>query len=118
MNTTIDLVAEPDDAVVRVRLTGDVDFYSAGDLRRLTRTIEDLADVREIRVDLDRVAFLTVDGLGALMRLAAVASQRGVRVSVVGAHGQPGKLIQQTGALGLVGDAPHGASLPTTPQGR
>jgi hypothetical protein len=57
VNTTIDLVAEPDDAVVRVRLTGDVDFYSASDLRRLTRTIDDLADVREIRVDLDRVAF-------------------------------------------------------------
>jgi anti-anti-sigma factor len=113
MTTTIDVTDGQDDGVVRVRLTGDVDFYSAADLRRLADTIEDLGDVREIRVHLDRVAFLSVEGLGALTRLGAIATERGVGVRIMGARGQPRRLMQQTGVHRLLGGEPHRASLPT-----
>ena len=112
--TTIDLAAGQDDGVVRVRLVGDVDFYSAAELRTITDAIEDIEDVREVRVNLERVAFLSVEGLGALTRLAADASAQGIRLRAVGARGQPRKLIRQTGAHLLLGGEPHRATLPAT----
>lgn len=115
MSTTIDLAAGSDDGVVRVRLAGDVDFYSAAELRRIAEAIEDFEDVSEVRIQVDRVTFLSVEGLGALTRLVADASDMGVRLRVVGARGQPRRLIQQTGAHRLLGGEPHRPNLPTAP---
>ena len=112
--TTIDLTAGQDDGVVRVRLAGDVDFYSAAELRKITEAIENFDDVREVRVNLESVAFLSVEGLGALTRLAADASALGIRIRAVAARGQPRKLIRQTGAHVLLGGEPHRATTPTT----
>jgi anti-anti-sigma factor len=106
MTTTIDLAAGVDDGVIRIRLAGDVDFYSAADLRRLAEAIEDFENVREIRVHLERVEFLSAEGLGALTHLAADASECGLRLQVMGARGQAGKLIRLTGADRLLGGDP------------
>jgi anti-anti-sigma factor len=117
MSTTIDLAAGHDDGVVQVWLSGDVDFYSAAEVRQIAEAIEDLGNVREVRIGLERVAFLSVDGLSALTRLASDASALGVRVRAVAARGEPHKLIRQTGAHLLLGGEPH-AGVPMTAAGR
>jgi anti-sigma B factor antagonist len=101
MNVTIDLSGGDD--VVRIRIDGDIDFYSAPEVVRSVRPAASAGSASEVRIDLDAVGFLSAEGIGALTRLVADASKRGLRVRVVDARSQPHKLIQQMGAHQLLG---------------
>jgi anti-anti-sigma factor len=59
------------------------------------------AGAREILVDLTETTFLDCAGMGALIEVAGIAHERGGRLYVFRAQGQPRQLIER-GRLGRV----------------
>jgi anti-sigma B factor antagonist len=90
----LSVTAEVVDGVCVVRVTGDVDFATAGRLRDALLT--SAAGGRPVVVDLSGVAFLDAAGLSAL-----VAGRRAAagRLTVVGATGIARRILDLTGLL-------------------
>ncbi|GAA1027391.1 STAS domain-containing protein [Virgisporangium ochraceum] len=80
------------DGVCVVRVTGDVDFATAGQLR--DALLESAAGGHPVVVDLSGVTFLDAAGLSALV---AGRKATGGRLSVVGATGVAHRILILTG---------------------
>ncbi len=94
-----------DDQVVvdlRGELTnhGDTDSFRAFVYRDLFRSGD-----RNVRLNLDGVTFMDLDGLWVLIALHQHSAALGSALSVQGAKGQPLEKLTSTGTLALLGGA-------------
>lgn len=94
-----------DDQVVvdlRGELTnhGDTDSFRAFVYHELIRSGD-----RDVRLNLDELTFMDLDGLWTLIALHQHSAARGKALTVQGAKGQPLEKLTSTGTLALLGGA-------------
>jgi anti-anti-sigma factor len=91
----------------RVVLHGAIDFYSAGVLRERGTALLLDAERLELVVDMTDVAYLTFEGLAALVQLRDEAERAGASVRIVGLGGQPAEIVGVSGlGVALTGVSP------------
>jgi anti-sigma B factor antagonist len=84
---------------VVVAVSGDVDVYSAPDLKANLSSLQ--SGTTPVVVDLSNVAFLDSTGLGALVEARAASSEAGGSLSIVCNHERILKLFTITGLDGV-----------------
>ncbi|MBA3728144.1 MAG: STAS domain-containing protein [Actinobacteria bacterium] len=88
---------------------GDTDSFQAFVRHDLIRSGD-----RNVRLNLDELTFMDLDGLWVLIALHQHSAARGKALTVQGARGQPLEKLTTTGTLALLGKGPAGT--PLTPR--
>jgi anti-anti-sigma factor len=89
-------------STIVVSASGSLDFYSAERLLRLLDRVLSRPACREVRVDLGDVAFLSFEGLAALLGAYEIGRGIGKTVRVTGATGQPADILELSGLRTLL----------------
>lgn len=87
------------DGVVRLRVAGEIDMATAGDLENTIREATTPLDVTTVIVDLADVTFCDSSGIGALVRAQMDAARRGTAVQIADPRGCVLHVLQVTGVL-------------------
>jgi anti-anti-sigma factor len=98
------LVVELDTAgrALRLLVRGDVDLVSHEQLREALNIAVSATDQRPIEVDLRGVTFLDAAGVGIMVGGYNAAHRRGLTLRVVGAAGIVRRVLEITGAAGVL----------------
>jgi anti-anti-sigma factor len=102
----LSVVTQPDgDAFVRVRVTGEMDMATAG---QVTTAVAQALRQRpgEVLIDLDAVSFLDSSGIRALLAAQLDGQTCGIMVRVVNPRGHVLRVLQITGVDGLLQSRP------------
>lgn len=92
----ITVTQQVDEDLVFVDVAGELDIFTAGDVRNVLAELIDRGHV-EVAVDLRRVAFMDSTGLAVLIGAWKMARADRGSVTVVCADGQPLRVLEQTG---------------------
>ncbi|GIH05766.1 hypothetical protein Rhe02_38330 [Rhizocola hellebori] len=101
-----------------VRIVGELTFESVAEAREQLRALID-AGCRHLVVDIGRLDFCDSTGLGLLLQLRAELIDGAGCLELRGAHGQPRRILDITGAHILFTAAErHRTTSPATSSGR
>ena len=78
----------------RISVTGRLVIESSAQLRTLLMKAIESATSAALVIDVSGLLYLDTSGVATLLEAARVASQRGVRIRVVGLSGEPRMLAQ------------------------
>jgi len=87
--------------VLTIRVSGDVDLYSASILYKTYCTIADRGESL-VHFDFSAVNYLDSSGVGAIIRILQVAKSKGLRLSFSGIQGTPRKVLAMSNILPLL----------------
>jgi anti-anti-sigma factor len=89
--------------VARVVVAGEVDMAATGALSRALARAGRLRGVDVIQVDLTAATFLDAAAIGAMLAARNAVVARRKQLTVCGAIGLPRRMLEITGALGVLG---------------
>jgi anti-sigma B factor antagonist len=94
-------------SVVRLRITGELDMATAGEVEeRVVGALTGAPTPERVVLDLAGLTFCDSSGIDVLLTVRSAAERAGVDLRVTGAHGMVRRTLEITGVLDLLAAEP------------